>query len=114
MKLTPEQISQYASNAGFVGNDLETAVAIALAESGGDTEALGDVDITLGGSWGLWQINLKWHPEFYDDPNSLQDPQTNARAAYDIYRHGGFNAWSTYKSGRYKAFLSTQSNNETD
>lgn len=103
-----DQIYQYASNAGFVGDDLTTAVAIALAESSGDTGAY-NPETKAGaaegkGSYGLWQIYLTAHPE-YEGVN-LYDPQTNANAAYSIFlAAGGFNPWSTYKSGAYEAHL---------
>ena len=102
-KLSASQIAQYASNAGFQGEDLITAVAIALAESSGDPNIVGDLNITKGGSIGLWQINIRWHPEFTAD--QLKDPQQNANAAYSIYEAAGesFTPWSTYKTGAYLA-----------
>lgn len=104
-KLSASEIATYAANAGFSGDDLVTAVAIALAESGGDPQAHGDTSITPGGSLGLWQINLRWHPEFAANPNALYDPQTNANAAYKVYGQQGFQAWSTFNGGQYQAHL---------
>ena len=103
--LTYEQIYQLAVNAGFSGNDLRIAVAIALAESTGNPGATGD--ITLGMSYGLWQINSKYHPEFGPDFTRLYDPQTNANAAYAVYLVAGhsFSPWSTFKSGAYTKYL---------
>ena len=76
--LTEDEISGYASQAGFTGDDLTTAVAIAFAESGGDPLAHGDT--TMGaGSLGLWQIYVDAHPEFAG--MNLYDPATNALAA---------------------------------
>ena len=112
-KLSFSDLSTYASNAGFSGDDLNTACAIALAESSGRPAAVGDLDITPGGSIGLWQINLKAHPEY--TANELTDPQTNANAAFAVYQSAGnsFSPWSTYNSGAYQAFLpaSTDSSN---
>jgi len=112
--LSPQQISQYASNAGFAGEDLITAVAIALAESSGNPGAVGDLDITKGGSVGLWQINLRWHPEYTAD--SLKDPQVNANAAFAVYSAAGdsFTPWSTYKTGAYLAHMSQAQEGLTD
>jgi Lysozyme like domain len=104
-KLSASDIAIYAANAGFSGDDLITAVAIALAESGGDPQALGDTSITPGGSLGLWQINLKFHPEYQANPSALYDPQTNANAAYRVFQQQGFEAWSTFKGGQYQAHL---------
>ncbi len=94
------QLQQLAVNAGFSRDDLATAVAIALAESGGNPNAIGD----NGTSYGLWQIHWSAHPEF--DKARLFDPQYNANAAHDIYsRRGGFSDWTTYKTGAYAQFL---------
>jgi Lysozyme like domain len=105
MQLSAAEIAPLARNAGFAGADLITAVAIALAESGGDPSIVGDLNITPGGSVGLWQINLRWHPEYTED--QLLDPQANAGAAYAIYTDAdhSFSPWSTYASGSYRKFV---------
>lgn len=105
------QILAVAANAGFSGSDLATAAAVAMAESGGDETAYNPELSAAGGtpvgqgSYGLWQIYLKKHPEF--DPNSLYDPQSNASAAYSIYRAAGgsFTPWTTYTHGLYLGFM---------
>lgn len=100
--LSASQIAQVASNAGFSGDDLTTAVAVALAESGGDSQnQTGDG----GTSWGLWQIHWTVHPEF--DKSQLLDPQYNANAAYTLYSKAGgaFTDWSAYNNGKYVAFM---------
>jgi hypothetical protein len=105
-RLSASDIAGYASGAGFQGNDLVTAVAIALAESGGDPNAHGDTNIGSGtGSVGLWQINLDSHPEYANV--NLYDPSENAAAAFSIYTQRGrsFTAWSTYTGGQYQSFL---------
>lgn len=104
-KLSAAGLAQLAANAGFQGNDLVTAVAIALAESGGNPGVVGDQNITPGGSVGLWQINLHYHPEY--TAQELVDPQTNADAAFAIYSAAGnsFTPWSTFKTGAYTAYL---------
>lgn len=106
--LTPAQISYYAQNAGFTGQDLLTAVAIALAESSGNANVY-NRETAAGapqgqGSYGLWQIYLYKHPE--DAGLNLYDPQINANAAFAIYSAaGGFTPWTTYNSGAYQAYL---------
>lgn len=106
---TVSNIAGYARNAGFTGVDLITATAIALAESSGDPNAY-NPEVAAGtpdgqGSYGLWQIYLKAHPEFAGE--NLYDPQTNANAAYQVYKNAGykFTPWSTYKNGAYQAQL---------
>jgi hypothetical protein len=104
-KLSAADIAGYAQNAGFSGVDLVNAVAVALAESGGDPGAVGDLDLTPGGSVGLWQINLKAHPDLAG--LDLTDPQTNANAAYQVYSDAGnsFGPWTTWKTGAYAAYM---------
>lgn len=107
-KLSASEIATVAQNAGFSGDDLVTAVAIALAESGGNPSAY-NPETAAGtpkgqGSYGLWQIYRKAHPEFatWD----LNDPQTNANAAFSVYSAaGGFSPWSTWNNGAYVAKL---------
>lgn len=111
--LNVQQISSYASRAGFSGSALVTATAIALAESGGDPTAY-NPETAAGnpagqGSVGLWQININAHPEFAGQ--NLNDPQTNANAAYAVYLKAGysFQPWATYTGGQYVSFLNDAS-----
>jgi hypothetical protein len=105
-KLSASEIAQYAANAGFTADQLPTITAIALAESGGDPQAHGDRTLGSGtGSFGLWQIYSDAHPEFGPDFTQLYDPQTNANAAFSVFRQQGFSAWSTFKGGQYLTFL---------
>jgi hypothetical protein len=110
MNLTAQQIASYASAAGFAGQDLVTAVAIALAESvpSGNPNSHGDTGLGSGtGSFGLWQIYSDAHPEYGPDFTRLYDPQTNADAAFAIYQAAGnsFRPWSTFTSGKYTAYV---------
>lgn len=111
---TLTNIVQAARNAGFSGDDLVTAVAIAYAESGGNRYSYNpesayfarhNIDGTNLGSYGLWQIFLYAHPEFNDW--DLYDPEMNAKAAYSVYQAAGntFTPWSTFNSGAYTAHL---------
>jgi Lysozyme like domain len=107
VNLNIPQLVMLAGNAGFSGTDLVTAVAVALAESGGNPQAYNperQAGAAQGfGSFGLWQIYLQAHPEF--SGSNLFDPQTNASAAFSVYRGAGgtFAPWSTFKSGAYLA-----------
>ena len=96
----PWTIAGVASSAGFAGTDLAIAVAIAYAESSGNPDAVGD----NGNSIGLWQINLPNHPEYLGA--NLNDPQTNANAAFSIYSAAGnsFSPWTTFKTGAYEQY----------
>lgn len=109
--LSPAQIAEYAHDAGFRGQDLTVAVAVAMAESGGDTRAHNPVP--PDNSYGLWQINMigslgpARRDQFDLDSNrELFDPEENAKAAWAISGHGdSFRPWTTYTSGAYKKYL---------
>lgn len=111
--LSREKIRELASNAGFKGNDLDIAVAVALAESGGNPDAFNGKG--KDESYGLWQINMygdlkkdrlhKFEKFNVFQPMDLLIPRANASAAYEIFRGSGWGAWTTYTSGAYKQFL---------
>lgn len=109
MILTTLQLKNLATLAGFPASEVLTAVAIALAESNGNTKAynpeIAAAAPPLQGSYGLFQIFLHKHPEF--DMNELCDPLTNTFAAFDIWKKAGgsFEPWSTFTGGAYKRFL---------
>ncbi|WP_236790968.1 transglycosylase SLT domain-containing protein [Amycolatopsis sp. GM8] len=110
-RLTAEQIAQHAYRAGFRGQALTTAVAVALAESSGNAGAHNGTP--PDNSYGLWQVNMigdlgpTRRKEFDLDSNKeLFDPDHNAKAAYAISGHGkSFEPWSTYTNGAYKKHL---------
>ncbi len=99
--LTPDQIARYALGAGFGITDGITATAIAIAESGGDPKA--NYVTSKEDSRGLWQINVKAHPEYASQ--NLYDPGTNAKAAFAVYKSSGWHAWTTYGGPAYLAAL---------
>jgi len=94
-------LAALAFNAGFAAGDAQTAAAIALAESAGNPNALGDG----GTSYGLWQIHAPAHPEA--DAAQLYNPVYNARIAFGTWKAAkGFTPWTTFRNGAYKRFLS--------
>lgn len=109
--LTPQQIAQYAYRAGFRGTDLVKAVAIAMAESGGNTEAynpeLGAGTKKGSGSRGLWQIYGQAHPQYNNA--TMFNPQANADAAFQVYREMGnrFTPWSVWNKGIAQKIIPT-------
>lgn len=110
--LTRDQIAMYAQAAGLTGAAVDTAVAVALAESGGNTKAHNA--IPPDDSYGLWQINMlgSMGPERrrklgISSNSALYDPAVNARAMAMISSGGSnFTPWSTYTSGAYRKHLS--------
>lgn len=98
-RLTPAQIAAYARAAGFTGPGLAKAVAVALAESGGNPQAVNtNSDRYRSRDRGLWQINAHWHPEVSDA--AAFDPAQAAQAAYRISAGGrDWGQWATWKNG---------------
>lgn len=102
MQLTDAQLAAYARQAGFPANQIATAVAVALAESGGRTDA---TNHNTDGStdFGLWQINTV-HGSLLQT-GSWSNPADNARMAYSVWKGSGWGAWTTHNTGAYLAFL---------
>jgi Lysozyme like domain len=99
-------LADLARRAGFPEDQIATAVAVAMAESGGNPDAVGDLSITPGGSIGLWQINLQAHPDLAAKFD-LKDPLQNAMAAYQVWQNSGgrWSPWTTYNTGAYQQYL---------
>jgi murein DD-endopeptidase MepM/ murein hydrolase activator NlpD len=96
------QLATHALSAGFRGADLAKAVAVGLAESAGDPNAL-CVNPNGTRDEGLWQIN-----NVHGLPSTCAfDPQCNASEAYVLYRAGGgtFDDWASYWTGLYLRFV---------
>jgi hypothetical protein len=105
-RLSPAEIGTHARRAGWSGRDLAIAIAVALAESGGRTDAHNPRG--LDDSYGLWQINMRGGlgPERRQryglkTDTDLYDPATNARVAHAIQSAQGWRPWSTYTSKAY-------------
>jgi hypothetical protein len=99
-QLSPRQLADHGATAGWHSQTLVTAVAIALAESGGKTDA--HAVNAREDSRGLWQINVRAHPEYASA--NLYDPAVNAQAAHAIYAKSGWGPWSTH-SGLFPSYL---------
>lgn len=111
MKLNARQLAGLALRYWAPG-DAVIAVAVALAESEGDTRALNSTPPDL--SYGLWQVNMygrlgparrkAWKLRSNEE---LFDPETNARCAHTIWGDAGgrWTPWSTYKYGRHRKYL---------
>lgn len=110
--LSVDTIADLGYRAGWRGETLVTATAVALAESGGKTDAVGDVTLQTsiwGPSIGLWQIRslvAQYGTGGQRDEVANRDPATNARHAYEISGGGAtFRPWSTYTNGDYRSHL---------
>ncbi|WP_020658258.1 transglycosylase SLT domain-containing protein [Amycolatopsis benzoatilytica] len=110
-RLSAEEIAQHAYRAGFRGQALTTAVAVALAESGGNARAHNGTP--PDNSYGLWQVNMlgslgpaRRHEFHLNSNDELFNADENAKAAWSISGHGkSFQPWSTYTDGAYKSHL---------
>jgi hypothetical protein len=97
------EVAAYVHAAGFAGNDLVIALAVAYAESGWQYSAKGGPNNNGTYDWGLFQINDVHKPT----ANEKTNPLANAKAAHRVYAAAGnsFTPWATYKSGAYKGHL---------
>lgn len=102
----PQERSNVSSNdiegliTRYFGEDSQTAIAIAKAESRLHPKATnqntnGSVDC------GIFQINSIHNPT----KEQCEDPEENIKLAYNIYQKSGFNPWVSYKSGSFNKFL---------
>lgn len=109
--LSDAQIAAAAKAGGFTGSTVATIVAIALAESNGDTESHNT--LPPDDSYGLTQVNMlgpmgpERRQQFGLKANTdLYDPVINMKAAYAISNGGkNFKPWSTYIYGNYFPYL---------
>jgi hypothetical protein len=110
--LTPGAVFNLARDAGLDSAGAVVAMAIATAESGLRTDALGDLTIQTakwGPSVGLWQIRSVKAESGRGTPRDatrLTDPAFNARSMVAISGAGkNWNPWSTYTSKSYRRYL---------
>jgi len=115
--LSAREIAEYAYAAGFRGERLAQAVAIAIAESNGKTDIESDTDLVdakWGPSIGLWRIRSLQpaqrdkYPHEYPlrEPRANLDPMTNAKHAYVISQGGrSWAEWATFDGARYREVM---------
>lgn len=99
------RLIEAARRAGFTGQALATAVAVAMAESGGRENARGvNSDSRRTVDRGPWQINSYWHREVPDAEAYNYDAA--ARHAFRISGGGrNWSPWTTYKTGAYRRYI---------
>lgn len=107
--LAPVHVAQAAQAAGFAGQDLTVAVAVAYAESShrpGLTHQNTDSHRSI--DYGLWQINGYYHPEQMAT-GDWSNPWDNAEMAYSIWstpgRYGSWSSWVTWKKGAHEKYM---------
>ena len=109
-KLSVDEMSKIAKEAGFSDEQARIMGAIAAAESSGNPTAHNDKG--RDNSYGLWQINMlggmgqeRRQKNNLNSNEELFDPKVNAAAAKKVFDEQGFGAWSVYKNGMYQQFL---------
>ena len=111
-KLTTNELAKL-TRTKFDREDSTLMTAIALAESGGRSDAYNPNRSTGDKSYGLWQINMidKLGPDRRQKyglatNEELFDPEKNLEVAYDMSGGGtNFGPWSTWKRGEHKPFM---------
>lgn len=108
---------KFLSNIGFKGKALDTAFAIALAESGGyagqvnNTKDYGLFQINMAGDNYKDRINKSWVSSNKSrfklkGLNDLLNPTINAQVAYHMSNKGkNWSRWETLKNGSFTKFL---------
>jgi hypothetical protein len=118
-KYTEAEIIQILRDADIPEKDIPLMIAIAMAESSNNPDAVGDED-KINDKWdasiGLFQVRSLKNPENYSKADKLRikdklfDPVYNAKAAYEISKKGkDWTPWSTYNNDSYKEFLPKRS-----
>ena len=109
-KLGFPEIAKLAHNAGITKFEaLRDAIAIAMAESSGRTDARNTNPTIINAEWGpaigLWQIHSRKPEEGKGttrDASRLTDPAFNASSMFQISNGGtNWSPWTTYRGARY-------------
>jgi len=121
--LSRDQLYQYGAAAGFTGGALDEVVAIALAESSGDTQhvnvngpdTINGKSVSSSRDRGVLQINDIWNPDVSDA--QAFDPTFSFQWAYKVTQGGQANLfqayWVTVQNGAYKQYLTAGSSGAT-
>lgn len=95
-----QTIARAAGAAGFPRDQLATAVAVALAESGGDATVTNtNIDGTI--DHGLWQINSVHAGDLA--AGNWRDPASNARMAFAVWSRADrqWTPWTAWRNGQH-------------
>lgn len=111
-------VARAAYNAGFRGDALVTAVAVAGGESSYNPDAVGDVALQTekwGPSVGIFQIRTLTNPSEWTGIDAQRDInqiggaaniQNNANTAFELSKNGtDFSPWSAFTSGAYNDYI---------
>ena len=118
-KLLQKEVEALCLKVGFPSAAARIAAAISMVEapyseagkSYSDFDLVGDqalADVKWGYSYGGFQVrslNSQKGTGGFRDSLRLPDPLFNTGSAFQIWKTQGFQAWSTYNTGQYKALL---------
>jgi hypothetical protein len=104
-KVSDAVIADAAAKAGFRDEHLTTAVAVALAESGGNTTVINAREPDGSKSFGLWQIN-NVHGTLLTS-GDWREPRSNAGMAFIVWQRAGrkWTPWGAYNNQSYRLYL---------
>lgn len=103
MRYTGLQIVEACQRAGFPLENARIMAAIALAESGGDSNAIANTSREY--SVGVFQIEIRTYHRQYSE-ECCKNLDCSAAAAFSISSRGSnFNPWTQYRNGEYKKHL---------
>lgn len=112
MKLSAHEVAWATTTQPWNKENRIIAIAVAFAESGGETDAIGrsSTGSSVGNNdHGLWQISGRWNGQLLKDVanrgQSWRDPHVNAWLAFKVWKTQGWEAWSTFTSGSYEKYL---------
>lgn len=86
--------------------DAVTAVAIAGAESKFDPRAVNRRAVKGSHAKGMWQTMLPMHADLFRG-RDWRDVYVNASVSHELWKASGWQPWTTYTNGAYRAFLPT-------
>lgn len=102
--LSIPELIQLVQEAGFPSGEVETAVAVILAESGGLVAAVGGPNSNGTYDYGLFQIN-EIHSQ-YSRERLVSEARYNVAAGYNIWSAGSsWSPWSAYNNGAYLPYV---------
>jgi Lysozyme like domain len=110
MRLSPHEIAHIAKTVPWTTGEQRIAIAIALAESSGETDALArsETGASIGNrDHGLWQISGRWHGDKLQRRPNWRNPYENVKIAYEIFVGVGrvWTPWSVFTSNAYAKYL---------
>lgn len=103
--VSDQTIASAAVAAGFPRDQIATAVAVALAESGGNATAKNTANKNGTTDYGLWQINSIHKADLAG--GDWTNPRDNARMAFAVYSRAGkkWTPWYAWRDGKHLPFM---------